>query len=135
MINYIFYYFCSRSDAIFLTDQYDASMVILRRRFCWSHSDIFYAKYPKISSAKQEISEESVARLLSAEVNLGDKMFYDSLNKSWWRQKELKENGFWNEVVLNCIFTEANTLVVLCSNIMFNLLGQGYEKLQPYPKG
>ena len=33
-----------RYDLGMLTDQFDASLVLLRRRFCWDHIDILYEK-------------------------------------------------------------------------------------------
>ena len=44
------------------------------------------------------ISEESIAKVLSPEFNLGEKLFYDSFKERWWKQKELTENDFWDEV-------------------------------------
>ena len=83
---------------IVLTDQFDASMVVLRRRFCWSYLDIFYRKYTVTHSERSTLSKEATAKLLSPKVNWGDKFFYDSLNKSWWNLRELKEDNFWDEV-------------------------------------
>ena len=29
---------------------------------------------------------------------MGEKLFYDSFKERWWKQKELTENDFWDEV-------------------------------------
>ena len=88
-------------DVIILTDQYDASLLILKKRFHWNYLDIFYAKKVVFNSANRPISPEVVAKILSPKVNLGDQMFYRSLNKTWWQQEELKKSDFWDEVSLN----------------------------------
>ena len=88
-------------DVIILSDQYDASLLILKKRFHWNYLDIFYAKKVVFNSANRPISPEVVAKILSPKVNLGDQMFYRSLNKTWWQQEELKKSDFWDEVGLN----------------------------------
>ena len=94
-------------DVIILTDQFDASLLILKKKFHWNYSDIFYAKKVVLNSVRRQISPEAAAKILSPEVNLGEQMFYNSLNNTWWQQDEVKKNDFWNEVgfVLNrCIW-------------------------------
>ena len=88
-------------DIIILTDQFDASLLILKKRFRWNYIDIFYANKTVSSSSHLTLSSKSVEKILSTEVNLGDKMFYNSLNNTWWQQKELKESDFWEEVSLD----------------------------------
>jgi len=91
-----------------LNEKFDASLIILKKRFCWEYSDIFYVSQNKGSSSTLSLSEDSIKKVLSKEVNLGDKMLYDAVSKLWWSQPELKETGFWKEVneLKNCIVTE-----------------------------
>ena len=89
-------------DVIILTDQFDASLLILKKRFHWNYIDIFYANRKVKNSSHLKLSSKSVEKILSPEVNLGDKMFYNSLNNTWWQQKELKEINFWEEVGKSC---------------------------------
>ena len=81
-----------------LLDQFDASLVVLRRRFCWSYTDIFYKRYTTSKNKTANISEENIAKILSPKFNMGEKLFYDSFKERWWKQKELTENDFWDEV-------------------------------------
>ena len=88
----------SRIDNIILTDQYDASLVILKHRFCWEYTDIFYVRSVVGNSSDVKLSASGTQKLLSAKVNLGDKLLYDTLNNSWWKQPELQQEHFWDEV-------------------------------------
>lgn len=49
-----------------------------------------------------KLSVESERRLLSPEVNLGELLLYESLNATWWRQKEVNHQDFWSEVNGSC---------------------------------
>lgn len=86
-----------------MNDQFDASLVLLRRRFCWSYLDIFYQTYVVRNSSQLDLSPEAEARLLSKQENLGEKLLYDKLNATWWNSPELTQDDFWKEVGL-CMF-------------------------------
>lgn len=79
-------------------EEYDASLIVLRRRFQWTYADIFYRKYVMTYSGKINLSEGAIKKLLSPKRNLGEKLLYDSLNDTWWKQPELQQNNFWEEV-------------------------------------
>ena len=87
-----------RIDLPIITDQFDASLVILRRRFCWSYEDILYKKQTVSHSSGLSISSQATAKLLSADVNLGEKMLYEKVYETWWKSLELTQQGFWEEV-------------------------------------
>ena len=91
--------FCYRIDVPLLSDQFDASLVILRRRFCWSYLDLFYKKYEVTHSASLKLSEKAEEKLLSQQANLGEKLLYDRMNTTWWSSAELKQDDFWEEVL------------------------------------
>ena len=93
--------FCYRIDVPLLSDQFDASLVILRRRFCWSYLDLFYKKYEVTHSASLKLSEKAEEKLLSQRANLGEKLLYDRMNTTWWSSAELKQDDFWEEVLLS----------------------------------
>jgi len=82
-----------------LTDQYDASLLIMMKRFNWDYTDIFCNRYT-ISGRKKipELSKTAKAKLLSLDVNFGEKLLYDAINKTWWEQQEVKDESFWEEV-------------------------------------
>ncbi|XP_067951121.1 galactose-3-O-sulfotransferase 2-like [Watersipora subatra] len=87
-----------QADVIMLYDQLDASLVLLKRKFHWTFLDIFYKSYAFEPKSKEELSKKSIERILSKEVNFGDKLLYDSMNRTWWNYPELKEQHFWEEV-------------------------------------
>lgn len=82
-----------------LTDQFDASVVILRRRLCWSYSDMFYKnKIVTGGGRRASMTNKNADKLLSDKLNLGEKILYDRFNESWWNQPETKDPEFWKEV-------------------------------------
>ncbi|XP_067950984.1 galactosylceramide sulfotransferase-like isoform X2 [Watersipora subatra] len=87
-----------RMDVMLLSDQFDASLLILRKRFNWSYLDIFYTSNRVATGKPSELSNKAITKLLSKEVNLGDKLLYDAMNRTWWQQHELAEASFWEEV-------------------------------------
>ena len=92
--------FMCRIDVPVLNDQFDASLVALRRKFCWGYTDIFYKTQNRSKKKKSrvDLSDEATKRLLSSELNLGDLLLYESVNSTWWQQKEVNSEDFWEEV-------------------------------------
>lgn len=82
-----------------LNDKYDESLVVLKRRFCWSYTDIFYTKQIVTNSAnKSHISEEQRLKLLTGRRNLGDQLLYEKMREKWLLSPELHEDDFEGEV-------------------------------------
>ena len=85
-----------------LNDKYDESLVILRRRFCWSYTDIFYSKQIVTGSAKKSaVTQKSKLKLLTEDHNLGDQLLYEKMRDKWLNSPELSYNDFSGEV---CVF-------------------------------
>ena len=91
-------YITPKFNVIFLTDQFDASLVLMKRRFCWQHGDILYNKHEVGRYRQQGMSPGYKKKLLSMEMNLGDQMLYEAFNRTWWSQPEVNTQDFWNEV-------------------------------------
>ena len=89
-----------RFDVPGLNDQFDSSLVALRMKFCWGYTDIFYKTQNRSKKKKSrvDLSDEATKRLLSSELNLGDLLLYESVNSTWWQQKEVNSEDFWEEV-------------------------------------
>ena len=87
-----------RIDVPILNNQFDASLIVLKKKFCWSYLDIFYTSQNKGKHKRKDLSAEATKRLLSPEVNFGDQILYESINKTWWRQSEVNQRYFWDEV-------------------------------------
>ncbi|XP_067934152.1 galactose-3-O-sulfotransferase 2-like isoform X2 [Watersipora subatra] len=112
----------------FLTDQFDASLIRLRREFCWQHVDIFY-KSQEVGGRKGKVSPQTLlplspegrAKLVTKEFNLGDQMLYESFNQTWWKSPSVMAEDFWEEV---SAFKQMNTEV--------NTACQGITKDQNY---
>lgn len=98
--------FLFRFDVTFLTDEFDASLVLMKRKFCWDHLDIFYKPqevggrgnmkkitFPPLTSTARSL-------LLSAQYNLGDQLLYEAFKERWWTQPMVQEDEFWQEVSL-----------------------------------
>jgi hypothetical protein len=114
---------CSRIELFMLTDQFEASLIILKRRFCWDYLDIAYIKQVVFNSAKkQKLSDKAVTKLLSVERNLGDLILYEAANATWWSQPELKEPDFWPEVDTTLLLYSIHCIFVYYCNTCRNLL-------------
>lgn len=87
-----------RIDIAILNDQYDPSLLILKKRLCWEYKDIFYHTYTVGTYKSAYISEAARTKLLSPEYNLGEKLLYDAINRTWWQQPEVEDPDFWKEV-------------------------------------
>ena len=90
-------------DIIVLIDRFDASLVLLRRKFHWEYKDVFYNidKSTDINSSTHSLTRQQQKKLLSAEANLGEMLLYEAMNSSWWNQPEVKDESFWREVCYN----------------------------------
>ena len=82
-----------------LNEQFDASLVVLRRKLCWDYRDIFFTKknVQKRESSKP-FTDTDALKLVDLDHNYGDKLLYEALNTTWWNQAEVKDHNFWNEV-------------------------------------
>jgi len=71
----------------------------MMKRFGWKYSDLFYNKMRVLNTFNNSFSNRAIDKLLSKEYNLRDKIYYKEMNKTWWAQPELLEEGFWDEVL------------------------------------
>ena len=85
-----------RVDVIMLKEQFTASLLILRRRFCWSYTDIFFKIGNVKNSARLEFEDEDKAKLI--EWNYGEFWYYEAMNRTWWSQDEVKSGEIFGEV-------------------------------------
>ena len=82
-----------------LTEQFDASLLVLRKRLCWSYLDIFFSKKNvQKKTPSQPFTEADALTVIDMKHNYGDKLLYEALNTTWWNQAEVKEHDFWKEV-------------------------------------
>ena len=70
---------------------------MMRKRFNWEYTDIFY-KRKNQKKNKKHLSKTWYKKFLSPEINFGDLLLYKAMNSSWYRQPEVQEDGFWEEV-------------------------------------
>jgi len=91
--------FTFRIDVIMLYEQYDASLLILKKIFYWDYIDVFYFKYNfgKYNHSIQ-MSKQVEAKILSPQIHFGDRLLYDALNETWWNQAEGQKEDFWEKV-------------------------------------
>jgi len=57
------------------------------------------------NSERSSLTEEDEQKLLSPNVNFGEKLLYDKFNSTWWQQKEVKTDDFWEEVRAVSVYT------------------------------
>ena len=70
---------------------------MMRRRFNWEYTDIFYERKNQMVD-KKHLSNAWYKKFLSLEINFGDLLLYEAMNSSWCRQPEVQEEDFWEEV-------------------------------------
>ena len=70
---------------------------MMRRRFNWEYMDIFYKRKNQRKN-KKHLSKAWYKKFLSPEINFGDLLLYEAMNSSWYRQPEVQEDDFWEEV-------------------------------------
>ena len=92
-----------RIDLPLINERFDASLVMMRRRFHWEYRDIFYKRKNQRKIEKKYLSETWRKEFLSLDVNLGDLLLYEAMNSSWYRQPEVQQEDFWDEVSSNYI--------------------------------
>ena len=119
-----------------LNDKYDESLVILRRRFCWSYTDIFYKKQIITGSAhKSTLTDESRAKLLTERRNLGDQLLYEKMREKWLMSPELTKNDFDGEVCES--YSQVSVYLTLLSRkLCIQILRMHfvlYNSTQPFP--
>ena len=80
-----------------ITDHYDESLVMLRRRMFWSLDDVVYMML-KSGKKKKKTVLKPANRAKLLEFNWADSMLFDHFNASLWRQIEAEGPDFWQEV-------------------------------------
>ena len=81
-------------DLVLISEYYDLSLVLLKRRYCWSYDDIVYVKSLE-SSKKPIITDKTRARL--ERFQLVDSTIYNHYNKTFWDLVD-KEDGIFEDL-------------------------------------
>ena len=97
-----------------LNEQFDASLVILRKRFCWNYTDIFFVKKNVRHSAKKVFTDENAEKL--RRLNHGDQLLYNALNETWYKQSEVQVPDFWDEVIMYILIKVLSQQIEWLSN-------------------
>ena len=80
---------------VLINEYFDISLVLLKRHFCWSISDILYFR-SLTSSEKQFVDESNKQKIF--EFQEIDSAIYQYFNRTFWSHVE-KEKGIMEEVV------------------------------------
>ncbi|XP_019639691.1 PREDICTED: galactose-3-O-sulfotransferase 2-like [Branchiostoma belcheri] len=86
---------------VIISEYYDESLVMLRRRLCWGLFDILHAnKKVNKQHNRQEYVPLTVKQLENhRRINTIDLRMYDFFNRTFWRSVEQEtRKGFWEEV-------------------------------------
>ncbi|XP_029200479.2 galactose-3-O-sulfotransferase 2-like isoform X1 [Acropora millepora] len=86
-------------DLVMLMEYFDESLVLLKRRFCWTIKDILYFKLnERRNKDKQNISKYSKERI--QEWNFGDVLLYNVFNRTLWEMIRREGPGFFKDLEL-----------------------------------
>ena len=86
-------------DFVILMEYFDESLVLLKRRFCWTTKDILYFKLnERRNEDKQNISKYSKERI--QKWNFGDVLLYDVFNRTLWEMIRHEGPGFFKDLEL-----------------------------------
>lgn len=84
-------------DLVLITEYFDLSLVMLKRRFCLRFEDILYLR--SLERIKKERVEEPYTLAKIAEMQRLDIALYDYFNATFWREVE-KEEGIFEELAI-----------------------------------
>merc|ERR550537_1222733 len=84
-------------DLVLITEYFDLSLVLLKRRFCLQFEDILYLR--SLERIKKERVEEPYTLAKIAEMQKLDIALYDFFNATFWREVE-KEEGIFEELAI-----------------------------------
>ncbi|XP_063690798.1 galactosylceramide sulfotransferase-like isoform X3 [Bolinopsis microptera] len=84
-------------DLVLITEYFDLSLVLLKRRFCLQFEDILYLR--SLERIKKETVEEPYTLAKIAEMQKLDIALYDYFNATFWREVE-KEEGIFEELAI-----------------------------------
>eukprot|EP00051_Salpingoeca_urceolata_P011477 m.142328 g.142328 ORF g.142328 m.142328 type:complete len:1079 (+) comp17135_c0_seq6:72-3308(+) len=93
---------------VMITEYFDESLVLLRRRMCWEFEDIAYFSL-KVQTAKQRVQRHDTGMFTASQqarinvLNYQDRALYDHFNRTLWREIA-KEQSFFEEVELLRLF-------------------------------
>jgi len=75
------------------------------KRYHSTHGSSLHRQQVATGSERTSLTKEDEQKILSPNVNLGEKLLYDTFNSTWWRQEEVKTDDFWEEVRAMCAST------------------------------
>ena len=81
-----------------LYEQFVPALLILRRRLCWTYTDIFFKTGNVRNSKRLSFSEEDKAK--HRDWNHGEYWYYEAMNRTWWSQNEVKSGEIFEEVMI-----------------------------------
>ncbi|KAL5249068.1 hypothetical protein ACHWQZ_G018043 [Mnemiopsis leidyi] len=84
-------------DLVLITEYFDLSLVLLKRRFCLQFEDILYLR--SLERIKKETVEEPYTLAKIAEMQKLDIALYEHFNATFWREVE-KEEGIFEELAI-----------------------------------
>lgn len=80
---------------VLITEYMDASLLLMKRQFCWDLEDVAYYAMKVSRKNKPQVEEKYQNAIMS--YNSNDKIAYEALNKTLW-DKIAQEPGFFEEL-------------------------------------
>ncbi|XP_019633464.1 PREDICTED: galactose-3-O-sulfotransferase 3-like [Branchiostoma belcheri] len=83
---------------VMLTEQFDLSLILLRRNMCWSLKDILYYKVNSRQYDYKEVDIIGSHKQAHREWSYVDYALYDFFNRTFWERVSKEGDSFWDEV-------------------------------------
>ncbi|XP_035658496.1 galactose-3-O-sulfotransferase 2-like isoform X1 [Branchiostoma floridae] len=87
-------------SVVLITEYWEESLVLLRRKFCWRLYDILHTtqKLHALHTKKEHVSLTTEQEETHRKMSNVDYMMYDYLNKTFWQRVTNEGPEFWEEV-------------------------------------
>ena len=82
-------------NLILIKEHFDESMVLLKRRLCWSIEDIIYMSI-HVRFRRTVLSKTEIAKI--EKWNNADVLLYDHFLKKFWKEVEMEGVGFYDDL-------------------------------------
>lgn len=129
--NYV-HYLGDQFDLVLINEYFDESLVLMKKIFCWSWSDVLYIS--RNQQSKSHVVKNETLKKLIRRNNAADQYLYDYFNKTLWKKiYEYGENfqedlGFFRSLLME---TKEECLLkkVVKRGRVYNELGQNKSSL------
>lgn len=129
--NYV-HYLGKQFDLVLINEYFDESLVLMKKLFCWSWSDVLYISRNQ-QSRSHAVKNETLRKLIRRH-NAADQYLYDYFNKTLWKKIEEYGENFKEDLkIFRTLLKETKEECLLKKVVkkgrVYNELGQNKSSL------